>query len=104
MADRGAKKEKVPRQKMPEQKPEIRRRNFDEVPLGLSPEVAMLEAQRCIQCQETRLCHRMSGWSGYPGFYQLYQGWGFSKGHSTFMDKKQFAGRLRKGLSPGISM
>ena len=52
MADTGAKKDKVPRQPMPEQKPEIRRRNFDEVPLGLTPEVAMLEAKRCIQCKK----------------------------------------------------
>ena len=28
------KKEKVPRQKMPEQEPKVRARNFEEVPLG----------------------------------------------------------------------
>ena len=32
------KKEKVPRQKMPEQVPQVRVRNFDEVPLGYSEE------------------------------------------------------------------
>lgn len=52
MADTGAKKKKISRQPMPEQKPEIRRRNFDEVPLGLSPEAAKLEAARCIQCKK----------------------------------------------------
>ena len=45
------KKEKVPRQPMPEQEPKVRGRNFDEVPFGYSPETAMLEASRCIQCK-----------------------------------------------------
>jgi glutamate synthase (NADPH/NADH) small chain len=46
------KKEKVPRQKMPEQDPAERIRNFDEVPLGYTPETAILEAKRCIQCKK----------------------------------------------------
>lgn len=46
------KKEKIPRQKMPEQDPRLRIRNFDEVPLGYSPETAMLEAKRCIMCKK----------------------------------------------------
>jgi glutamate synthase (NADPH) small chain len=46
------KKEKIPRQKMPEQDPKERTRNFDEVPLGYSPETAMLEAKRCIMCKK----------------------------------------------------
>jgi glutamate synthase (NADPH/NADH) small chain len=45
------KKEKVPRQPMPEQEPEVRVRNYKEVPFGYSPETAMLEASRCIQCK-----------------------------------------------------
>ncbi len=46
------KKEKIPRQRMPEQDPKVRIRNFDEVPLGYSPETAMLEAKRCIMCKK----------------------------------------------------
>ncbi|NPU84847.1 MAG: NADPH-dependent glutamate synthase [Syntrophaceae bacterium] len=46
------KKEKVPRQKMPEQAPQERIANFNEVPLGYSPETAILEAKRCIQCKK----------------------------------------------------
>jgi len=45
------KKEKIPRQPMPEQEPKVRARNFEEVPLGYSPEIAMREASRCIQCK-----------------------------------------------------
>ncbi|MBN2401335.1 MAG: NADPH-dependent glutamate synthase [Spirochaetes bacterium] len=46
-----AKKEKIARQDMPEQKPDVRKRNFDEVPFGYTPELAQKEAQRCLQCK-----------------------------------------------------
>ncbi len=41
---------KIPRQSMPEQKPEVRRRNFLEVPFGFDAETAVREATRCIEC------------------------------------------------------
>jgi glutamate synthase (NADPH/NADH) small chain len=47
-----AKKEKIDRVKMPEQDPDVRRRNFEEVPLGLTEEMAMTEAKRCLQCKK----------------------------------------------------
>jgi glutamate synthase (NADPH) small chain len=46
------KKEKIPRQQMPEQDPQKRVGNFGEVPLGYSPETAIAEAKRCIQCKK----------------------------------------------------
>jgi glutamate synthase (NADPH/NADH) small chain len=52
MADKKPKKIKVPRAKMPEQDPDVRKRNFKEVPLGLTPEMAMEEASRCLQCKK----------------------------------------------------
>jgi len=42
---------KLPRQSMLEQKPEERKHNFKEVPFGYTPELAIQEAQRCIQCK-----------------------------------------------------
>ncbi len=56
MAD-DAKKKKKPkinpkRIPMPKQTPEERIRNFDEVALGFTPELAMQEAQRCLQCKK----------------------------------------------------
>jgi glutamate synthase (NADPH/NADH) small chain len=36
---------------MPEQPPQVRVRNFREVPYGLTPDLAILEASRCIQCK-----------------------------------------------------
>lgn len=41
---------KIPRQKMPERKPEVRNRDFKEVNLGLEAEAARREAQRCLDC------------------------------------------------------
>lgn len=40
------------RQDMPQQEAEIRARNFAEVPFGLTPELAKLEAGRCLQCKK----------------------------------------------------
>jgi glutamate synthase (NADPH/NADH) small chain len=45
----------VDRTEMPKQSPEARRTNFSEVALGLDPELARREAERCIQCK-TRPC------------------------------------------------
>ena len=52
MAKPEAKKQKIPRQPMPEQDPQKRKRNFEEVPLGYTPELAMKEAERCLQCKK----------------------------------------------------
>jgi glutamate synthase (NADPH/NADH) small chain len=41
----------IPKQPMPEQPPEVRKSNFREVPFGLTPDLAILEASRCIQCK-----------------------------------------------------
>ena len=65
MAD---KKEKVPRAIMPEQDPDVRRRNFDEVPLGLTPEMAITEAQRCLQCKTPKCIEGCPVSVDIPGF------------------------------------
>ncbi|NUQ63807.1 MAG: NADPH-dependent glutamate synthase [Pirellulales bacterium] len=44
--------ERAVRATMPEQAPEVRVRNFHEVPLGYGPEEAMGEARRCLQCKK----------------------------------------------------
>ena len=36
---------------MPEQDPNVRNKNFDEVALGYTPEMAMEEARRCLHCK-----------------------------------------------------
>ena len=56
MSDPPSSKErlKIPRQKMPEREPEQRRRNFQEVNLGLDWEAARREAMRCLACASTK--------------------------------------------------
>ncbi len=46
------KKPKVPRQKMPEQDPIERAKNFYEVSLGYDNDLALLEASRCLHCKK----------------------------------------------------
>lgn len=46
------KKERVPRQPMPEQSPQRRARNFEEVTYGYPPDVARIEAARCVRCKK----------------------------------------------------
>ena len=36
---------------MPEQAPDVRNKNFDEVTLGYTAEMAVEEAQRCLNCK-----------------------------------------------------
>jgi formate dehydrogenase major subunit len=49
-------RERIERVKMPHRSPEERRNDFKEVNLGLSPEAAMAEARRCLECG----CHDYS--------------------------------------------
>ncbi len=44
--------EKIARQKKKEQAPQERNRNFEEVAFNYTPEQAVLEASRCIQCKK----------------------------------------------------
>lgn len=52
MAEKTAKKKKIPRVTMPEQEAAVRAHNFKEVPLGYTPEMAIEEAGRCLQCKK----------------------------------------------------
>ena len=42
---------KIERQSMPSQEPDIRNANFGEVNIGFTAQLALLEAERCIQCK-----------------------------------------------------
>ena len=67
------KKRAIPRQPMPEQAPEVRRRNFKEVPEGYSPETAMEEATRCLQCKNPGCVDGCPVSVDIPGFIGLIQ-------------------------------
>lgn len=42
----------IPRIKMPEVDPEVRSKTYDEVNIGLTPEMALQESHRCLDCVE----------------------------------------------------
>jgi glutamate synthase (NADPH/NADH) small chain len=73
------KKEKIPRQSMPEQEAKVRAKNFEEVPLGQSAEVAMLEAERCIQCKKPACVEGCPVEVDIPGFISLVKEGDFTK-------------------------
>jgi len=82
MAEEGTKKvkkEKIPRQPMPEQAPEARAKNFDEVPFGLSREAAIKEAERCLQCKKPSCVAGCPVEVDIPGFIKLLKEGEFAK-------------------------
>ncbi|MCP4691074.1 MAG: FAD-dependent oxidoreductase, partial [Desulfobacterales bacterium] len=68
-----AKKKDIGRVPMPEQEPDVRRRNFDEVPTGLTPEMAMEEAKRCKGCKKPKCVEGCPVQVDIPGFIKLIQ-------------------------------
>jgi len=74
-----AKKDKIPRVAMPEQKADVRRRNFLEVPTGYTPEMAMQEAQRCLECKKPGCVTGCPVGIDIPGFIRLIKEGEFTK-------------------------
>ncbi|MFI5395762.1 MAG: NADPH-dependent glutamate synthase [Candidatus Binatia bacterium] len=66
-------KKKIPRQEMPEQAPEDRVNNFDEVPYGYTEELAMLEAMRCLLCKNPKCIAACPVNIDIPAFVTLIQ-------------------------------
>ena len=85
MAEKLTKKErmKIPRVEMPEQDPKVRSHNFQEVPLGLSEEQALLEAARCLECPKQPCVAGCPVEVDIPGFIHL-------------ITEKDYAGAARK--------
>jgi glutamate synthase (NADPH/NADH) small chain len=79
MTEEKPRKEKIPRQPMPEQKSEVRRRNFEEVPFGYSEEAAIEEAKRCLQCKNPGCIKGCPVSVDIPGFIQLIKEGEFTK-------------------------
>ena len=68
-----AKKTGSKRTPMAEQSPDIRIRNFDEVPLGYSPEEARAEAARCLKCKKPKCVEGCPVRVDIPGFIKLIE-------------------------------
>ena len=56
---------------MPEQPPDERRKNYDEVPYGYTIEQAIAEAQRCLQCKRPMCMDGCPVGINIPGFLAL---------------------------------
>jgi glutamate synthase (NADPH/NADH) small chain len=64
-------KQKIPRQKMPEQEAKVRARNFNEVPFGYTPDLAQSEASRCLQCKKPKCIEGCPVEIEIPSFVKL---------------------------------
>jgi glutamate synthase (NADPH/NADH) small chain len=71
MAENEAVTEKKVRVGMPEQEPDERRRNFEEVPLGYTPKMAVREASRCLHCKSPTCVEGCPVEIDIPAFVQL---------------------------------
>ncbi len=71
MAESGVKKTKNPRVAMPEQDPQVRARNFLEVPTGYTVKMAQEEAARCLQCKKPGCVEGCPVGVDIPGFIDL---------------------------------
>lgn len=63
----------IPRQPMPAQDPVARGRNFNEVALGYTEEMAIREAQRCLACKKPKCVDGCPVGINIPGFVQQVQ-------------------------------
>ncbi|MEJ2447384.1 MAG: FAD-dependent oxidoreductase [Anaerolineales bacterium] len=65
------KKERIPRQEMPVRPPEERIQDFNEVALGFTEELALIEAKRCLQCPKHPCMEGCPVSVDIPGFIHL---------------------------------
>lgn len=65
------KPERIPRQEMPVRLPEVRNKDFNEVALGFTPELALIEAKRCLQCPKHPCVDGCPVSVDIPGFIHL---------------------------------
>ena len=88
MSDESKKRpERPPRQTMPEQPPEARVTNFDEVPFGLTAEQARLEASRCLQCKKPKCIEGCPVRIDIPGFVKHIADGDFDAAVATLKDQ-----------------
>ncbi len=78
---------KIDRQPMPEQEPQVRNRNFKEVPMGYTKETAMLEAARCIQCKKPQCIKGCPVSVDIPGFIKCIAEGAFDKAIKKLWEK-----------------
>ncbi len=83
---------KIPRQMIPEQKPEVRIQNFDEVALGFSTEQAIVEANRCLQCKDPKCIPGCPVYIDIPRFIQKIVDKDFLAANDVILETNTFGG------------
>jgi len=68
------------RVEMSKQKPEVRRQNFDEVAFGYTPEEAMAEASRCLDCKKPGCVGNCPVEVNIPDFIRCIKAGDFTEG------------------------
>ena len=74
------KKLDLDRREMPKQPPQVRRRNFSEVALGYTSELAVEEARRCLQCPTAKCVTNCPVEIDIPGFVKCIAEGNFADG------------------------
>ncbi|MCX6645994.1 MAG: NADPH-dependent glutamate synthase [bacterium] len=83
---------KIPRQMIPEQKPEARIKNFDEVALGYCTEQAIVEANRCIQCKKPQCVDGCPVNIDIPAFISLIRDKKFFQANEKILETNTLGG------------
>ncbi|HNX09304.1 MAG TPA: NADPH-dependent glutamate synthase [Methanothrix sp.] len=80
------------RVEMPKQSPDKRKRNFEEVALGYSPEQAKTEANRCISCKKPKCVEGCPVGVQIPGFIQALRDGDMPEAVRTLKGKNSLPG------------
>jgi glutamate synthase (NADPH/NADH) small chain len=80
------------RVEMPKQSPDKRKRNFEEVALGYSPEQAKTEADRCISCKKPKCVEGCPVGVQIPGFIQALREGDMPEAVRTLKSKNSLPG------------
>jgi len=78
---------KIPPVDMPEQDAAVRIHNVEEVPLGYTPEMAMQEAKRCLQCKKAFCVDGCPVGINIPGFIGAIEDGDFPRAIRIMKDK-----------------
>ena len=83
---------------MREQPPKERIKNYAEVPFGYSPEEAVTEAQRCIQCKKPKCIDGCPVEIDIPGFIDYISQKKFKEGINLLKEKNILPDRNKSRL------
>ena len=87
MPENTSRKIDLNRREMPKQEPEVRSHNFTEVALGYTPELAIEEARRCLQCKRPFCVANCPVQINIPTFIAAMAAGDFAKGVRVLKQK-----------------